>query len=95
MLQRSTYYLILIVFFFSCKKQQTPDSSGIFELLTSETTGVDFINSIENTASLNILNYLYFYNGAGVSVGDFNNDGLTDIYFTANQIGRASCRERV
>jgi hypothetical protein len=85
MLQRSTYYLILIVFFFSCKKQQTPDSSGIFELLTSETTGVDFINSIENTASLNILNYLYFYNGAGVSVGDFNNDGLTDIYFTANQ----------
>ena len=85
MLQRSVYFLISIVFFFSCKKDQTSNSQGMFEFLSSKNTGVDFVNSIENTSSLNILNYLYFYNGAGVAVGDFNNDGFPDIYFTANQ----------
>ena len=57
----------------------------MFEFVSSKNTGVNFLNSIENTSSLNILNYLYFYNGAGVATGDFNSDGLPDIYFTANQ----------
>ena len=40
---------------------------------------------MHNKPELNILNYLYFYNGAGTAIADFNNDGLDDIYFTSNQ----------
>lgn len=55
-----------------------------FQAIDSSTTGIDFQNKIESTEELNILNYLYFYNGAGVATADFNQDGLIDIYFTAN-----------
>ena len=48
-------------------------------------TGVDFVNQLSPTAELNILTYLYYYNGAGVAVADYNNDGLDDLYFTCNQ----------
>ena len=48
-------------------------------------SGVSFSNNVKNTPQLNILNYLYFYNGAGTAIADFNNDGLEDIYFTSNQ----------
>jgi len=51
----------------------------------NEESGIDFSNSITTTPQLNILNYLYFYNGAGVTLTDFNNDGLLDVYFTSNQ----------
>ena len=53
--------------------------------LPSQKTGVDFINLLTETDEFNIIDYLYFYNGAGVSVGDINNDGLIDIYFSSNQ----------
>ncbi len=48
-------------------------------------TGISFSNNVQNQPELNILNYLYFYNGAGTAIADFNNDGLDDIYFTSNQ----------
>lgn len=48
-------------------------------------TGITFKNILKNTPQLNILNYLYYYNGAGVVAADFNNDGLTDLYFTGNE----------
>jgi enediyne biosynthesis protein E4 len=55
-----------------------------FELLSPEFTGLDFVNELGVSKELNIFNYMYYYNGAGVAVGDFNNDGLTDIFFTSN-----------
>ncbi|TRZ43308.1 VCBS repeat-containing protein [Robertkochia solimangrovi] len=55
-----------------------------FKELDPEITGIDFVNEIKDTPELNILNYLYFYNGGGVAAADFNNDGLTDLYFTSN-----------
>ncbi|MBI5915456.1 MAG: VCBS repeat-containing protein [Bacteroidetes bacterium] len=58
----------------------------LFTLLPPEKTGVDFSNDLTETDRFNIIKYLYFYDGAGVSVGDVNNDGLPDIFFTANQL---------
>ncbi len=52
----------------------------------AEETGIDFINSITETEDLNILDYLYFYNGGGVAVGDINGDDLPDIFFSGNQV---------
>lgn len=52
----------------------------------SEESGVNFINEITETGDLNILTFEYMYNGGGVAIGDVNNDGLPDIYFTGNQV---------
>lgn len=47
-------------------------------------TGIDFENKTVNTKEFNIFNYRNFYNGGGVAIGDLNNDGLADVFFTAN-----------
>lgn len=53
--------------------------------MESDSSGLHFTNQIQETAQANILTYQYFYNGGGVAVGDINNDGLEDLYFTSNQ----------
>jgi hypothetical protein len=55
-----------------------------FTLLPAAETGVDFVNSFIETPKRNLGNYDYFFNGSGVAVGDFNNDGLSDLYFCGN-----------
>ncbi|MBO9640252.1 MAG: VCBS repeat-containing protein, partial [Siphonobacter aquaeclarae] len=57
----------------------------LFRPLPVTQTHIDFSNTINENEGLNVLAYEYFYNGAGVAVGDFNNDGLDDLFFTANQ----------
>lgn len=54
-------------------------------VLTATETGIDFSNDLKETNAINIIEYLYYYNGGGVAVGDVNNDGLEDLFFTANQ----------
>jgi hypothetical protein len=61
----------------------------LFQRLSPARTGIDFANILAESDSLNILNYLYYYNGGGVGIADFNNDGLEDIFFTGNE---SSCR---
>lgn len=60
---------------------------GLFTKLSPKETGIGFINKNEDSDSLNILDYLYYYNGAGVAIGDINNDGLPDIFFVSNTGG--------
>ena len=64
---------------------ESKDQMG-FELLSATKTGIHFINSITETEDRNIFNFEYMYNGGGVAVGDINNDGLVDIYFTGNDV---------
>src|SRR5689334_20652897 len=57
----------------------------LFSLMLSTETGIDFSNELKEDTTFNIIEYLYFYNGGGVAVGDINNDGLVDVYFSSNQ----------
>jgi enediyne biosynthesis protein E4 len=56
----------------------------MFELLPPGRTGVTFVNRLPDDTAVNILSYMYYYDGGGVAVGDVNNDGLPDLYFTSN-----------
>ena len=53
----------------------------LFKVLKRDITGLNFSNTLTPSGSLNMFNYMYFYNGAGVGAGDFNNDGLMDLFF--------------
>lgn len=72
---------LFLLFFDACKQDKT-----LFEQVNSEEIGITFANHVKESEQENILNYEYFYNGGGVAAGDFNNDGLTDLYFTGNQV---------
>mgnify|MGYP000744740086 FL=1 len=67
--------------FISCSKNK----NQLFEKLSPEVSNVKFSNQLDESKNISILDYLYYYNGGGVALGDINNDGLVDIYFTSNQ----------
>jgi hypothetical protein len=73
--------LFSLLFFVSCS-----DDTTLFRLVDSDASGIDFNNTIRLNDSINILDNEFTYNGAGVAVGDLNNDGLQDIYFCGNQV---------
>lgn len=89
MVMRAKFYnlltvVFLLVFNFSCSKKDSAKEETLFEQLDSAYTNVDFINKLSFNQDFNIYTYRNFYNGGGVAIGDINNDGLQDIYFTAN-----------
>ena len=82
-MSKNTLPLFALVLFLAvgCHTQPTR-----FELLPSGTTGITFNNLLTESDTLNILSFEYMYNGGGVGVGDFNNDGLTDIFLAGNMV---------
>ncbi|MFN4145753.1 MAG: VCBS repeat-containing protein [Runella sp.] len=81
-MMKNTLEIFILCFILVSCQSPTP----LFEQLLPQQTGIDFENRLTETEEANILAYEYFYNGGGVAVGDFNNDGLPDLYFTANQL---------
>lgn len=76
--------VFIFVLLWACSTPQNQHPIPL-EARSSAVTGIDFTNALTNTPDWNILEYLYYYNGGGVAIGDINNDGLEDLFFTANQ----------
>jgi len=82
-------FLLLLLCLLSCQEESQitnypANQATLFKLLPSQQTNIDFVNTLEESLNGNVLLYEYFYNGGGVGIGDFNQDGLEDIYFTSN-----------
>ena len=69
----------------TCNQNKSSEST-LFNTVSSSLSNITFSNQLTETEDFNIIEYLYFYNGGGVSLGDINNDGLLDIYITGNQV---------
>lgn len=81
-MRSSCLLLILFIFLWGCKQKST----ALFEQLSHQKTGVNFNNTITDNDSFNILTYEYIYNGGGVAIADFNQDGQQDLFFSGNQV---------
>ncbi|MBA4054132.1 MAG: hypothetical protein C0490_05420, partial [Marivirga sp.] len=75
-----TYFILITFIFTQCKNS----SEKLFNSVPSADTGITFTNVITVGDSLSVLDSEYLYNGGGVAIGDINNDGLQDIYFSGN-----------
>ena len=73
-------FLFVTLFLFACTKSK---DGQLFEKV--ENSGIQFTNTVTDEKDNNIFKYRNFYNGGGVGIGDINNDGLADVFFTANQ----------
>lgn len=69
-----------------CSSVSENEQPPLFESLEANSSGVDFINELNNEDKFNIYTYRNFYNGGGVGIADIDNDGLSDIYFTGNRV---------
>ncbi|HIP36833.1 MAG TPA: hypothetical protein EYG85_08265 [Crocinitomix sp.] len=95
-MNKQLFLLSLILFIYACNSdvakssdkqvKATQKESMSFQTLTTKETGITFTNKIVEDETFNFFSYEYIYNGGGVAVGDINNDGLIDIYFTGNQV---------
>ncbi|MEP7268057.1 MAG: VCBS repeat-containing protein [Saprospiraceae bacterium] len=74
------YIFLFLITLSSCHK----NANALFSLVSSNSSGINFKNTLKESPEFNVLTYSYFYNGGGVAIGDINNDGLQDIYLTAN-----------
>ncbi|MDH3651403.1 MAG: VCBS repeat-containing protein, partial [Saprospiraceae bacterium] len=91
-IRKVTLSLITLAYFLSACETTSSDSSPegaiestpLFSAMDPQSTGLDFVNQVDEGDEFNVLTYRNFYNGGGVAIGDVNNDGLPDIFFTAN-----------
>ncbi|MDP4218485.1 MAG: hypothetical protein Q8927_19980, partial [Bacteroidota bacterium] len=85
---RTCLICLPIVLAFSCsQKRESQEEQPLFQKVLSSQSGITFNNLVEENAYRNNFdNFAYVYNGGGVAIGDINNDGLEDIYFTGNEV---------
>jgi len=81
-MNKKIFGVLALIFLASCGNKE----GELFKNPPASETGITFTNSISETEDLNILDYLYFYNGGGVAIGDINGDDLPDIFFSGNQV---------
>jgi enediyne biosynthesis protein E4 len=81
-MKKQLLFFITVLIVFSCKKK----NFSLFTTIKSTQSNIHFSNDIKEDSIYNVINYEYLYNGAGVGIGDFNNDSLPDIYFTGNMV---------
>src|SRR6187402_182508 len=77
--------LACVYLFTTCSPDKKEIEHPLFEVRDSKQTGLDFTNKLSYNQEFNLFKYIYFYNGSGVGAGDFNNDGLIDLFFGSNQ----------
>ncbi len=80
-----SHYIVFLLIF-STLMSSCGRENKLFTLVTSDHTSITFSNRIFENDSVNIIDNEYVYNGGGVAIGDFNNDGLQDLYFTGNMV---------
>ncbi|MEL7219736.1 MAG: VCBS repeat-containing protein, partial [Bacteroidota bacterium] len=89
-LPRLVFSSCALLLLFNCEKSESQVSKAIdkplFSLVPSEQSQVLFQNNIQEDNLVNYFKYEYLYNGGGVAIGDLNNDGLPDLYFTGNMV---------
>jgi len=78
-------WLITSLALSSCQTKKEQGADTLFTLVPSSHSSITFENNLIENEDFNIIEYLYYYNGGGVAIGDINNDGLSDIYFSSNQ----------
>lgn len=80
--------VFMLISLLSCSRQneESTEPSTLFRLVSNEETGIDFNNKLAYTEELNPYTFRNFYNGGGVGLGDINNDGLVDIFFSGNLV---------
>ncbi len=79
------FWLILLIYLSGCGSHDRKSDEYLFESLGPEETGIQFRNELSYSEKFNLFKYIYFYNGSGVGVADFNGDGRSDIFFGSNQ----------
>lgn len=79
-MRRLLALVLLCIFFTACKQ----DSKTLFRKIEKSASGIDFVNAVLENDSVNVLDVENIYNGGGVAIADFNNDGMQDIYYIGN-----------
>ncbi|NNF20603.1 MAG: VCBS repeat-containing protein, partial [Saprospiraceae bacterium] len=84
---KQLFLFFILLGFIQCQFESSSGNKGesqvLFTNIGSEFSGIDFNNEIRETEEINYYKYIYLYNGGGVGIGDINNDGLADVYFSS------------